>query len=187
MVVRRSTERSNDWLKPVDDDEDEGFLALAEDGDAESKGILDEGNRSTLNLPTAELPVYMTIHRVRRLVLASIDDPYTMEHFRDPKMNALVVRPLVERLYNPDDISVVYCLLANRVSFLRDQSAEVHQSVNQARAILCELLASRVLRRFHEDNPGPQGLLLLSHILVEGGPELLKIVLDLRENLQRWS
>lgn len=29
-----------------------------------------------------------------------------MEHFRDPKMNALVVRPLVERLYNPDDISV---------------------------------------------------------------------------------
>lgn len=63
MVVRRSTERSNDWLKPVDDDEDEGFLALAEDGDAESKGILDEGNRSTLNLPTAELPVYMTIHR----------------------------------------------------------------------------------------------------------------------------
>jgi hypothetical protein len=34
------------------------------------------------------------------------DDPYTMEHFRDPKMNALVVRPLVERLYNPDDISV---------------------------------------------------------------------------------
>ncbi|KAJ4140074.1 hypothetical protein NW768_001427 [Fusarium equiseti] len=168
MVIRPSTERSNDWLKPVDDDEDDCFLGVAEDGDAESKGILDEGNRSTLNLTTAELPVYMTIHRVRRLVLASIDDPYTMEHFRDPKMNALVVRPLVERLYNPDDISVVYCLLANRVSFLRDQSTEVHQSVNQARAILCELLASRVLRRFHEDNPGPQGLLLLSHILVEG-------------------
>lgn len=63
---------------------------------------------------------------------------------------------------------LVYCLLANRVSFLRDQSNTVHQSVNQARAILCELLASRVLRRFHEDNPGPQGLLLLAHILVEG-------------------
>ncbi|RKL34233.1 hypothetical protein BFJ72_g9418 [Fusarium proliferatum] len=166
MVVRRSIEQSNAWLKPVEDDEDEGFLTVAED--AEAKGILDDGNRSTLNLTTTELPVYMNIHRVRRLVLASIDDPYTMEHFRDPKMNALVVRPLVERLYNPDDISVVYCLLANRVSFLREQSKEVHQSVNQARAILCELLASRVLRRFHEDNPGPQGLLLLSHILVEG-------------------
>jgi hypothetical protein len=61
MVVRPSTERSNDWLKPVDDDEDEGFLAVAED--AEATGCLAEGNRSTLNLTTTELPVYMTIHR----------------------------------------------------------------------------------------------------------------------------
>lgn len=83
-------------------------------------------------------------------------------------MNALVVRPLVDRLYDPNDYSVVYCLLANRVSFLRDQSKTVHQSVNVARATLCELLASRVLRRFHEENPGPQGLLLLAHILIEG-------------------
>lgn len=58
--------------------------------------------------------------------------------------------------------------MANRVAFLRDQSKTVHQSVNVARAILCELVASRILRRFHEDNPGPRGLLLLAHILVEG-------------------
>ena len=61
MVIRRSTERSNDWLKPVDDDEDEGFLTVAED--AEAKGCLDDGNRSTLDLTTTTLPVYMTIHR----------------------------------------------------------------------------------------------------------------------------
>jgi hypothetical protein len=61
MVVRRSTEQSNAWLKPVEDDEDEGFLTVAED--AEAKGILDDGNRSTLNLTTTELPVYMNIHR----------------------------------------------------------------------------------------------------------------------------
>ncbi|KAH7176625.1 hypothetical protein EDB81DRAFT_44736 [Dactylonectria macrodidyma] len=165
-MTRPSTERTSDWLRPVDDDEDDGFLSGPDD--AEAKACLDDGNRSTLNLVPEALPVYMTIHRVRRLVLASIDDPYTLEHFRDPKMNALVVRPLVDRLYNPNDISTVYCLLANRVSFLRDQSKTVHQSVNVARATLCELLASRVLRRFHEDNPGPKGLLLLAHILVEG-------------------
>ncbi|KAI5464049.1 hypothetical protein BGZ63DRAFT_502840 [Mariannaea sp. PMI_226] len=165
-MARQSSERANDWLRPVDDDEDEAFLSGPED--AEAKGCLDDANMPSLNLSPESLPIYMTIHRVRRLVLASIDDPYTLEHFKDPKMNALVVRPLVDRLYNPDDISVVYCLLANRVSFLRDQSKEVHQSVNMARATLCELLASRVLRRYHEDNPGPQGLLLLAHILVEG-------------------
>lgn len=58
---RPSSERANDWLRPVDDDEDDGFLAGP--GDAEAKGCLDDGNRSTLDLSTGTLPVYMTIHR----------------------------------------------------------------------------------------------------------------------------
>ena len=40
--------------------------------------------------------------------------------------------------------------------------------MSNARATLCELLASRILRRFHEDNPTPSGLLLLANILVAG-------------------
>ncbi|KAG5920260.1 hypothetical protein E4U42_006260 [Claviceps africana] len=49
-----------------------------------------------------------------------------------------------------------------------EQSGLAAQSVNRARAILCELVATRVIRRFHEDNPGNAGLLLLAQILVEG-------------------
>jgi hypothetical protein len=61
----------------------------------------------------------------------------------------------------------VYCLLVNRVRFLREQAYQAHhQTVNFTRATLCELLASRVLRRHHEDNPTRQGLLLLANILV---------------------
>ena len=59
-------------------------------------------------------------------------------------------------------------MLVNRVYFLREQSGLAQQSVNVARATLCELVASRVLRRFNEDNPGQPGLLLLAQILVEG-------------------
>jgi hypothetical protein len=63
----------------------------------------------------------------------------------------------------------VYCLLVNRVQFLREQSYQAHhQTVNITRAILCELVAQRILRQFDEDNPGPKGLLLLSNILVAG-------------------
>ncbi|KAK1758749.1 calcium channel YVC1 [Echria macrotheca] len=84
-------------------------------------------------------------------------------------MTMQVVRPLVDRLFDPNDLSTVYCLLANRVQFLRSQSEEaLHQTVNIARAILCELVAARILRRFHEENPGRSGLLLLSNILVSG-------------------
>lgn len=34
--------------------------------------------------------------------------------------------------------------------------------------MLCELVATRILRRFNEDNEGPQGLLVLAHVLVAG-------------------
>ncbi|KAF7714151.1 Uncharacterized protein PECH_009013 [Penicillium ucsense] len=119
--------------------------------------------------PHSNLPVYRNIHRIRRLITRNIDDPYTSEQLSDPQMNMLIVRPLVDQLYNPDDVSVVFCLLVNRTQFLREQHYEVHlQTVSITRATLCEILASRVLRRFDEDNPGHAGLLLLSNILVAG-------------------
>ncbi|KAL0260047.1 hypothetical protein SLS55_005792 [Diplodia seriata] len=61
--------------------------------------------------PHKDLPVYRTIHRIRRLILASIDDPYTSAALRDPRMNALIVRPLVDRLYDPKDCSVASKIL----------------------------------------------------------------------------
>src|SRR5450755_2858694 len=65
--------------------------------------------------------------------------------------------------------ATVYCLLVNRVQFLREQSSfGRHQSVNLTRASFCELVANKVLRRFDEDNPGPKGLLLLASVLVAG-------------------
>lgn len=63
----------------------------------------------------------------------------------------------------------VYCLLVNRVQFLREQAYQTHsQTVNITRALLCEVVASRVLRRFDEDHGGRGGLLLLANILVTG-------------------
>ena len=63
----------------------------------------------------------------------------------------------------------VYCLLVNRAQFLEDQSHSTNrQNVNWSRATLCELIATRILRRFGDDNDGPDGLLLLAHILVAG-------------------
>ncbi|KAI4198893.1 MAG: hypothetical protein LQ350_004958 [Teloschistes chrysophthalmus] len=119
--------------------------------------------------PHASLPVYTNIHMVRREVIDHIDDPYSLEQLRAPRMNALMVRPMVDRLYALNDISIVYCLLVNRVQFLREQTHHAHhQTVNITRALLCEILANRVLRKFDEDNPGHAGLLLLANILVAG-------------------
>jgi len=128
--------------------------------------------------PHSSLQVYYNIHRIRRLVLAVMEDPYTVEQLREPRMNVLIVKPLVDRLYSEDDISIVYCLLVNRMQFLREQHFQRHhQTVDLTRANLCELVAMKVLRRHDEESVGKAGLLLLAQILVapfqpfQGAPE----------------
>ena len=97
------------------------------------------------------------------------DDPYSLDQLKSPRMNTSVVRPLVDHLYDPSDVSVVYCLLVNRIQFLREQSYQAHhQTVNVTRANVCELIAGRVLRRYDEDHEGREGLLKLANVLVAG-------------------
>ena len=118
--------------------------------------------------PYADLPVYTNIHRVRHEVIASLEDPYSLEQLRAPRINVAVVRPLVNRLWDHQDISIIYCLLVNKLQFLREQAFQVHQTIDMTRAHLCELVALKVLRKFDEEHPERDGLLLLAKILVAG-------------------
>ncbi|CAK7273110.1 hypothetical protein SEPCBS57363_005486 [Sporothrix epigloea] len=119
--------------------------------------------------PHTHLPVYTNIHRIRRDIVSVVEDYLSPEQLHDMRINLSVVRPLVDTLYELDDISIVYCLLVNRARFLHEQShISNRQNVNFTRATLCELIAHRILRRFNEDNEGLEGLLVLSHILVAG-------------------
>jgi hypothetical protein len=38
--------------------------------------------------------------------MCAVDDPYSLEQLRDPRLNVSVVRPLVDRLYDLNDLSV---------------------------------------------------------------------------------
>ena len=118
--------------------------------------------------PYADLPVYTNIHRVRHEIINSIDDPYSLEQLRAPRINVAIVRPLVNRLWDEKDVSTIYCLLVNKLQFLREQTFEARQTINTTRAHLCELIALKMIRRFDEENPDQPGLLLLANILVAG-------------------
>ncbi|KAL2212640.1 nonselective cation channel [Sarocladium strictum] len=119
--------------------------------------------------PHSHLPVYTNIHRVRRDILSVVEDYLSLAQLTDVRLNVTVVRPLVDKFYELDDISIIYCLLVNRAQFLEEESRSSNrQNVNWTRATLCELIATRILRRFGEDHSGPDGLLLLAHILVAG-------------------
>ncbi|OCK86148.1 hypothetical protein K432DRAFT_316847 [Lepidopterella palustris CBS 459.81] len=170
-MLNASHRSLSDALRAVRSREEQETL-LGDEEQADPDGCLRPNGRPAqvfVPNPHAELPVYTTIHRIRRVVLASIDDPYTMDQLKEPRMNILIVKPLVDRLYDPDDVSIIYCLLVNRVQFLREQSFQAHhQTVNVTRANLCELIAMKMLRRYDEDNEGRPGLLILSNILVAG-------------------
>jgi len=117
----------------------------------------------------SDLPVYRNIWRIRRDILSKINDPYSLEQIRAPRLTQGVIRPLLQTYYELDDISIVFCLLVNRMQFIKDQHFPFHfQSVSTTRALVCEVLASRLLRQFDEDSSGPNGLLLLSNIVIAG-------------------
>ncbi|KAL1841200.1 hypothetical protein VTJ49DRAFT_7321 [Mycothermus thermophilus] len=119
--------------------------------------------------PHRSLPVYTNIHRIRRDITSVVEDYLSLEQLRDVRLNISVLRPLVDKLYEQDDISIVYCLLVNRAQFLAEQAHLTNrQNVNYTRAMLCELIATRILRRFNEDNEGPRNLLVLAHVLIAG-------------------
>ncbi|KAI0514776.1 nonselective cation channel [Xylaria bambusicola] len=134
-----------------------------------SYGVEDGPFFSCTPNPHSHLPVYTTIHRIRRDVMSIVEDYLTFEQLGDLRLNVSVVRPLVDKLYELDDISIVYCLLVNRSQFLHEQEhMSNRQNVHYTRAMLCEVVATRILRRFGDDNPGSEGLLLLANLLVAG-------------------
>lgn len=54
----------------------------------------------------SHLPVYTNIHRIRRDVISIVEDFMTLEQLRDLRINISVIRPLVDQLYELDDISI---------------------------------------------------------------------------------
>lgn len=81
---------------------------LGDEEEADDDGCYPPRRNSDPRVPNphSHLPVYQTIHRIRRLVIASIDDPYTLDQLKSPRMNVSVVRPLVDHLYDPEDVSI---------------------------------------------------------------------------------
>jgi acyl-CoA dehydrogenase len=56
--------------------------------------------------PHSHLPVYTNIHRIRRDIVSVVEDYLSLEQLRDVRINLTVVRPLVDKFYGLDDISI---------------------------------------------------------------------------------
>lgn len=108
LRAERSREEQETLLEDHDTETGDGH-ACAHDAQAQPRPLSPYEPHSDLN-------VYYNIHRIRRLILASIEDPYGMEQLKEPRMNVLIVKPLVDRLYDPDDISTGGLLMHSQSS-----------------------------------------------------------------------
>ncbi|KAJ7623199.1 receptor-activated Ca2+-permeable cation channel [Roridomyces roridus] len=114
---------------------------------------MEQGPSERLSLLTPEdidrTPVYPVIHTIREDMIHFIDTPLTYEALSAPDLTYSLIHPLLEKYCalqrNHSNLSIVFCLLLNRVHFLRDDSIAT-ASVSNSRASLCEILAIRTLR-----------------------------------------
>ncbi|KAI0057252.1 hypothetical protein BV25DRAFT_1920347 [Artomyces pyxidatus] len=99
------------------------------------------------------VPVFPIIHMIRTDVMHFIDTSLTYEALTAPDLTYTLVRPLAEKYINiqrAGNMSIVFCLLLNRVHFIRDQGLTT-QGLSRTRALLCELLAIRALRDYGDN------------------------------------
>ena len=73
--------------------------AVADDGDPDTV-------YSCVANPHSHLPVYTNIHRIRRDIISVVEDYLSLEQLRDVRINVTVVRPLVDKFYELEDISI---------------------------------------------------------------------------------
>jgi hypothetical protein len=61
---------------------------------------------SCMSNPHSHLPVYTNIHRIRRDIVSVVEDYLSLDQLRDVRINVTVIRPLVDKFYELDDISI---------------------------------------------------------------------------------
>ncbi|PBK69268.1 hypothetical protein ARMSODRAFT_1019246 [Armillaria solidipes] len=131
--------------------------------------------------------VYPIIHMIRADITHFIDTPLSYEALTAPDLTYTLIRPLFEKysaLQHAGNMSIVFCLLLNRVHFIRDQSMAT-ASVSRTRAELCEILAIRTLRDYADNMLDLVHALSTSWSVYSGADrEVMQFAREEREDLE---
>lgn len=128
-----------------------------------------------LLMPSAKVlaatPVYPLIHTIRVDIMSHIDTPLTIDQLLAPDSTYTIVRPLTEKYGDMRNHAIIFCLMVNRLRFIKDSNQLSISTLSQSRAMLCEILAIRVLREWSERTLTLASLLLTPWALFQGASE----------------
>ncbi|KAF2645707.1 hypothetical protein P280DRAFT_127891 [Massarina eburnea CBS 473.64] len=96
------------------------------------------------------IPTYNATHAIRILVMQRCETTLSWDQLRSPQVSQFLVKPIQQQIL-ADHFSrgAIYCLLANCLQFRKEGEANpANVGVNVSRALVCELLAMRLLKDF---------------------------------------
>ncbi|KAH6614174.1 hypothetical protein C7974DRAFT_72229 [Boeremia exigua] len=96
------------------------------------------------------IPVYNNTHAIRTAVIQRCETTLSWDQLRSPQVSQFLVKPIQQQIraehYNR---GTLYCLIANCLQFRKEGEANPgNVGVSKTRALLCELLAMRLLKEF---------------------------------------
>ncbi|AOW00348.1 hypothetical protein LXG23DRAFT_39146 [Yarrowia lipolytica] len=136
----------------------------------------DDLGDATASQPLDLVPIYSLVLWVHDIITDRVETSLKYEQIKTPQIYAYLIKPIVEECMvtvgpceeenraethldscdHDETISVgiIYSLLANQVQFLRESDTDggVHGGVLETRAIVCEIVALKLLRELHEDD-----------------------------------
>ncbi|XP_014562756.1 hypothetical protein COCVIDRAFT_83667 [Bipolaris victoriae FI3] len=96
------------------------------------------------------IPIYNTTHAIRIILVQRCETTLSWDQLRSPQVSQFLVKPIQQQLRS-DQFSrgLLYCLLANCLQFKKEgEENPGNVGVSKTRALICELLAVRLLKEF---------------------------------------
>ncbi|KAL8745860.1 MAG: hypothetical protein Q9190_002059 [Brigantiaea leucoxantha] len=117
-----------------------------EDGAEETSPLLPIFSAAHLDA----LPVYNIIHTIRLLIIPRCETTLSWDQLRSPQVSQFLVKPIQQQIRTSHFSSAtLYALLSNCLQFKREEQMNPGSSgTSKTRALICELLAIKLLREF---------------------------------------
>lgn len=96
------------------------------------------------------IPVYHLQHSIRLLVIGKWETTLSWDQLRSPQVSQFLVKPILQKIRaSHSNKATLYALLANSLQFQKDgQMNPGTVGLSKTRALICELLAMRILRDY---------------------------------------
>ncbi|KAJ8110145.1 hypothetical protein OPT61_g6933 [Boeremia exigua] len=96
------------------------------------------------------IPIYNNTHAIRTAVIQRCETTLSWDQLRSPQVSQFLVKPIQQQIraehYNR---GTLYCLIANCLQFRKEgETNPGNVGVSKTRALLCELLAMRLLKEY---------------------------------------